>query len=156
MKDGADYSTEATITVLLDESADYVAVFEEDPDWQNPVMNFVGEYQCERAHALVECFGTREAWITIEWGSSAWELARWDIVGELDTDTLTVTYSDASKRIIVYGDDGEVKSEETEYSDGTGSILFRDDGTFIWHEDQSASGTDLVFDWVPVAASGEF
>ena len=40
--------------VFLDESADYVAVFEDDPDWQNPVMNFVGEYQSGRAHALVE------------------------------------------------------------------------------------------------------
>ena len=72
-KNGEDFSTEPVITVLLDESADFVAVFEEDPDWQNPVMNFIGEYQCDRAHALVECFGNDEAWITIEWGSSAWE-----------------------------------------------------------------------------------
>jgi hypothetical protein len=27
---------------------------------------------------------------------------------------------------------------------------FNDDGTFNWHEDQSADGADMVFEWVPV------
>ena len=65
-KNGEDFSTEPVITVLLDESAEFVAVFEEDPGWQNPVMNFIGEYQSDRAHALVECSGTEDALITIE------------------------------------------------------------------------------------------
>ena len=149
-KNGKDFSTEPQITLLLDESAEYLAVFEEDPNWQNPVMNFVGEYQCDRAHALVECFGYDEAFITIEWGSSAWELTRWIIVGKLDTDTLTISYSGASKANLVYDDQGEVKSEESVYDDGTGTIAFHDDGTFTWHEDQSESGEDLVFEWIPV------
>ena len=150
MKDGEDFSTESVVTVLLDGSADYVAVFEEDPDWQNPVMNFIGEYQCGRAHALVECFGKEDAWITVEWGSSAWELARWDIVGRLDTDTLTIAYSDCTKVIVTYDDSGEVVSREPEYEDGAGTITFNDDGTFTWHEDQSAYEEDMVFEWVPV------
>ena len=149
-KNGEDFSTEPQITLLLDESAEYLAVFEEDPNWQNPVMNFVGEYQCDRAHALVECFGYDEAFITIEWGSSAWELTRWIIVGKLDTDTLTISYSGASKANLVYDDQGEVKSEESVYDDGTGTIAFHDDGTFTWHEDQSESGEDMVFEWIPV------
>ena len=150
MKNGEDFSTEPVVTVLLDESADFVAVFAEDPDWQNPVMNFIGEYQCDRAHALVECLGNDEALITIDWGSSAWELARWIITGRLDTETLTVRYSDVTKSIITYDDKGEVKSEEPEYEDGTGTVTFNDDGTFTWHEDQSVYGTDMVFEWVPV------
>ncbi len=149
-KDGADFSTDPQITVLLDESAEYVAVFEEDADWQNPVMNFIGEYQCDRAHAQVECFGNDEAWITIKWGGSAWELAQWDIVGRLDTDTLTIEYSGCTKSIVVLDGDGEVKSQEAEYEDGTGTIAFHDDGTFIWHEDQSEYGVDMLFKWVPV------
>ena len=83
-KNGEDFSTERQITLLLDESAEYVAVFEEDPNWQNPVMNFVGAYQCDRARATVECWGFDEAFITIEWGSSASELTRWIIVGKND------------------------------------------------------------------------
>lgn len=154
-KNGKDYSTEPVIILLLDESADYVAVFEEDPDWQNPVMNFVGEYQCGRAHAIVECFGQEDAWIAIEWGGSVTELARWDIFGRLDTETLTVAYEGCTKQIVVYDESGDVVSQEPEYEDGTGTVVFGDDGTFTWHEDQSEYGTDMVFEWLPVTKSGE-
>ena len=149
-KDGEDFSTEPVITVLLDESAEFVAVFEEDPGWQNPVMNFIGEYQSDRAHALVECSGTEDALITIEWGGSAAELARWDIFGRLNTETLTINYSGVTKSIVTYDDSGEIVSQEPEYEDGTGTITFNDDGTFTWHEDQSEYGVDMVFEWVPV------
>ena len=150
MKNGEDYSAEPVITVLLDESADFTAVFEEDSDWQNPVMNFIGEYQSDQAHALVECSGNEDAWITIEWSGSATELARWDIFGRLDTETLTIEYSGVTKSIVTYDDSGEIVSQEPEYEDGTGTITFHDDGTFTWHEDQSENGTDMVFEWVPV------
>ena len=157
-KNGEDFSTEPVITVLLDESAEFIAVFEEDPGWQNPVMNFIGEYQSDRAHALVECSGTEDALITIEWGGSAAELARWDIVGKLDLDTLTIEYSGVTKSIVTYDDNGEVKSQEPEYEDGTGTVTFHNDGTFTWHEDQSEYGTDMVFEWVspePARQDGE-
>lgn len=147
-KNGEDYATEPQITVMLDESAEYIAVFEEDPDWQNPVMNFIGEYMCDRATAKVECFGYDEAWVTIEWGSSAWELTRWIIVGRLDPDTKMITYEGCTKANLIYDEDGEVKSEERVYGDGTGTITFQDDGSFVWHEDQSEAGNDEVFEWV--------
>ena len=149
-KNGEDFSTEPQITLLLDESADYVAVFEEDPDWQNPVMNFVGNYQCDRARAQVECFGYDEARITIEWGGSAWELARWIIVGRLDTDTLTIEYEGANKSIVTVSDSGEESAEDV-YVDGTGTISFNyEENSFTWHEDQSEYGIDMLFEWVPV------
>ena len=148
-KDGEDYSTEPVITVLLDESADYIAVFEEDPDWQNPVMNFVGNYQSGRAGASVECFGYEEALITIDWGASASETAHWDIIGRLDTDTLTIEYAGVMKSILTYDENGDVVSQEPVYEDGTGTITFHNDGTFTWHEDQSEYGEDMVFEWVP-------
>ena len=148
-KNGEDFSAEPQITVLLDETADFVAVFEEDPDWQNPVMNFVGEYQCDRAHATVECFGNEEAWITIDWGDSASEQAQWDIVGRLDPNTAAIEYSGCTKSIITYDDDGEIKSQKPEYEDGSGTIVFHDDGTFTWHEDQSETGEDMVFELIP-------
>ena len=146
-KDGEDFSTEPIVSVQLDESADYVAVFEEDPDWQNPVMNFIGEYQCDRAHALVECFGQDEAWITIDWAGSATETARWDIVGRLDLETLRIDYTGCMKQIITYDEAGEIVSQEPEYEDGTGYIVFGNDSTFTWHEDQSETGSDMVFEW---------
>ncbi len=150
MKNGEDFSTEPVITVLLDESADFVAVFQDDPDWQNPVMNFIGEYQCDRARALVECLGKEDAFITIDWGSSVAELARWNIIGKLDTEALTIKYEGCTKLIVTYDSNGEVISQEPEYEDGTGVITFNDDGTFTWHEDQSEYGKDMLFEWLPV------
>ena len=52
--------------------------------------------------------------------------------------------------IIIYDENGEVKSQEPEYEDGSGTIVFGDDGTFTWHENQSESGDDMVFEWIPV------
>ncbi|MBR5094039.1 MAG: hypothetical protein IK095_02995 [Oscillospiraceae bacterium] len=144
-KNGEDFSTEAQVTLLLGESAEYVAVFEEDPDWQDPVMSFAGEYQCDRAHATVQSAGAEEAWITIRWGSSAWEHTQWDIFGKLDTETLSIAYTGCTKSNIVYDEDGEVKSQETVYEGGTGTIVFHDDGTFTWYEDQSENTAGMVF-----------
>ena len=120
---------------------------EPEEEGQNPVMNFIGEYQCDRAHAVVECEGTDSARIKIHWGGSAWDAAEWVIVGKLDLDTLTISYTGASKTSVTYDWDDEIESEEKVYEDGTGTIVFHDDGTFTWHEDQSEYGKDLVFKW---------
>lgn len=154
-KNGADFSAEPQITVTLDESADFVAVFEDDADWQNPVMNFVGEYQCGKLHALVECIGKTEAWITIEQKESDTEATRWLLSGELNTDTLTVTYTGSLKAKLVYDADGEVTSTEDVYEDGSGTVVFRVDGSFVWHEDQATDTEDRVFEWMPVTHSSE-
>ncbi len=148
-KNGVDLSADAQITLLLDESADYIAVFEEDPDWQDPVLAHAGDYQCGRAHAQVTSFGEGRAFIVVEWGSSAWELTRWILVGELDTETGTIRYTDGTKSNLTYDDSGEATEEETVYTDGTGTIVFNGDGTFTWHEDQSGNGEDMVFERIP-------
>ena len=148
-KDGKDCSTVPIITVNLDESADYVAVFEENPDWQNPVVKLSGEYQCDRAHATVQDFDLDSAWITIEWAGSAWETARWIISGPLDIGTMTITYEGCQKDHLVYDETGEITSQEKIYEDGTGTIVFNGDGTFTWHEDQSETGEDMTFELLP-------
>ena len=150
-RNGEDYSTEPQFTALMDESADFVAVFEEDPDWQNPVIKYAGKYQCDRARADIQCAGFEDAWITIQWGSSAWELTQWDIFGTLAADTMTIAYSGCTMSDLVYDDNGELKSQETVYEGGTGTVVFNDDGTFTWHEDQSETGTDMVFQRLPFA-----
>ncbi len=123
----------------------------QEEDGQNPVMNFVGNYVCERASALVECQGTDGAKVTIQWGSSAWSLGRWVFSGTLDLDTLTVNYTDCVMTEVEYGDDGQ-ETEKTVYENGTGFLKFGENGTFTWHEDGADRDGDLVFEWAPVAA----
>ena len=148
-KNGEDFSAEPQITVLLDESADYVAVFEADPDWVNPISPYVGSYQSGRTNAEVMAFMENEAWITISWAISSEEVTTWLIVGSLDPETGTITYSGSSKTNAVYDEEGNIKNEEQVYEDGTGTITFHEDGTFTWHEDQSETGEDLVFEPLP-------
>ena len=147
-KNGEDYSTDPVFTVLLDESADYVAVFEEDPDWQNPVMNHVGRYSHDKAIAVVECFGYEDAWITIDWDADGEEISRWDITGRLDTENNTITYDGILKSILVHGEE-ELETKEQEYIEGSGTITFNDDNSFTWHDDNGEIEGDLNFEWAP-------
>lgn len=147
-KNGEVFSTEPKITVVFDENAEYVAVFEEDADWQNPIMNFIGEYQCGRARAKIEAFGREDALVTIDWGGSATTLARWTMIGSFDESTMSVPYENGMKSILTYADNGD-ETEEVEYDDGMGVFTFRNDGAFVWHED-GADREDMIFQWLPV------
>ncbi len=149
-KDGEFYSDEPVISVEFTENTELVAVFAFDgDDGQNPVMNVIGEYACDRARAFVEAAGEKDALITIEWGGDAWSLARWVITGEFDYETLRVDYTGCIKTELTYGNDGNVSEENVVYEDGTGFIVFTDAGTFIWHED-GAEREDMLFEWSPI------
>lgn len=136
--------------VAPDESADEAAQ-EGDADaedGQNPVMNFVGEYVCDRAIMKVEAAGSQDALITIDWGSSADSNAEWVIRGYFDTDKLTVNYQDAVKTAYVYNPDGSVKSEEVEYSDGAGHIIFHDNPiSCTWQNETEPDNGAMEFTW---------
>ena len=152
-KDGEDFSTEPQITLLLDESADYVAVFDYDgegyeEDGQNPVMNFTGPYVCGRARAMVEAEGSEDARVTITWGGSAWDEAEWVMSGWFDPETLTMEYDNCVRTDRVYDASGAATSEATVFEGGTGRIAFsNEDLTFTWEDDQSEYEEPLVFEW---------
>ena len=48
---------------------------------------------------------------------------------------------------ITYNDNGEIEKEDVIYTDGTGSVVFNDNGTFTWKDDRSEYG-DIVFEWL--------
>ena len=116
---------------------------------QNPIMNFVGPYACGRASMMVEPSGANEANITITWGSSAAEAAEWSITGTFDPDTFTVNYSDAVKTYLVFQEDGSIKTQEVEYSDGSGRIIFHDDNMLscTWENDNEPENGAMDFTW---------
>ena len=149
-KNGEDFSTEPVVTVLLDESADYIAVFEEDPDWQNPVVNVMGDYECDTATANVAASMFDEAFITIQLNDDAEEKTQWNMSGKFDPVTHTIEYTDCTKSLLTYDDEGFVENQDMLYTDGTGTIVFNDDGTMTWHDNMAEGETDLVFQYIGI------
>ncbi len=117
-----------------------------ESDGQNPVMNFVGTYGCERATMIVECKGADEAQFTVTWSGSAASHAEWTMSGKLDTDKLTVDYTDCVKKEVTFNEDGSVASEDVIYEDGTGTITFSpEDNSLTWNDAMEHVADDMVF-----------
>ena len=93
-------------------------------DGQNPIMNFVGTYAKDRASILVEADGMQES--------------------------LTVDYTDAVKKNVVFNEDGTVASEEVVYENGKGSFKF-DDSTLTWTDEEEHAADDMVFEYASAA-----
>ena len=112
-------------------------------------MNFVGPYASGRASMMVEADGADGAKVSITWSSSAAEHSEWVMSGDFDPDTFTIHYSNAVKTNYVYNEDGSVKSEEVEYSDGTGRIRFSNETPLscTWENEKESEQGALEFTW---------
>ncbi|MBR0374163.1 MAG: hypothetical protein IJH91_06530 [Mogibacterium sp.] len=121
-----------------------------EEDGQNPVMNFIGEYACDRAVVLVEAGEGNSATVTVTWGSSAWESSEWVMSGEFDENTLTIEYRNCVRTDHVYKSDGTVELENVMYEDGGGFIVFSEgDGlSLVWEDDQEHVADGMVFTYV--------
>lgn len=118
-------------------------------DTQNPVMNIVGEYAADRAVMLIEAEGEKNARITINWGSSAWENTQWFINGEFDAEKMTIEYTGATRTDTTYADNGEVEKETVVYQNGAGRIIYNDvDASITWEDDTEHAGDGLAFRFI--------
>ena len=119
-------------------------------DGQNPVMNFIGNYQSDRRTMLVEAQGMDGAKVTVQWGSDAWTHSEWVMTGKVveEGDELVMRYEDGACATVTTDEDGnEIRADET--AGGTGVIRFKSDYTLVWTDDQDEQIRDLVFEWVP-------
>ncbi len=126
---------------------------EAEEDGQNPAMNFVGNYVCDRANIFIEADGEDGMLATVTWGSSAWENSTWTMSGTFDPETLQFEYHDCVKTDYVYEENGDVKSQEEVFTGGHGFMTFTDGDpiTLAWQEDQEHVADDMVFEYVGVA-----
>lgn len=139
---------EETQTPEAAESADAV-----EEDGQNPVMNFVGDYACDRASLLVEATDMQDgARVTVTWPSSAAEHSEWVMTGKFDPETLTITYSDCVKTDFVFNEDGSIDSETVAYENGKGTFTFSDEDTLslTWDDAEEHIADDVVFEFTPM------
>ena len=122
-----------------------------EEDGQNPVMNFIGPYVCDRAIIMIEAEGSDNAKVTVNWAGSAWENSEWSMSGPFNQKDRTIEYHDCVKKEVTYDDDGEIKSSEEVYTGGHGFLTFGEDGTLTWQEDQEHVADDMTFEFNPDA-----
>lgn len=135
---------------------DTTAYIGTEEDGQNPVMNFIGNYQSDRRTMLVEAVGMDEARVTVNWGSDAWTHSEWVMTGKIveEGDGLVMRYTDGTYATVTTDENGnETRTDET--AGGTGTVLFNSDYTVTWTDDQDEQIKDLVFEWLPVFSEEE-
>ena len=118
-------------------------------DGQNPVMNFVGNYVCDRASIFISAEGEDGASAIVKWASSATEYSSWMMSGTFDTETLRFDYTNGVRTDYVYNDQGEEDSVTEAYTDGTGYMQFTDGEnlTLEWHDDKENIADGMVFEY---------
>ena len=117
---------------------------------QNPVMNFIGNYACDRANVMIGATDDKTGTsATVTWGSSAWENSAWTMTGTFDPETLQFEYHDCVRTDYVYDDNGEVKSQEEVYTGGHGFMTFTEGEplTLTWQDDQEKVADGMVFEY---------
>ena len=124
-----------------------------DEDGQNPVMNYIGNYVCERADIQISADGDEGAEAIVTWGGSASSNSSWIMSGTFDEDTLTFEYHDCIRTNYEYDEEGNITSEEEVYVGGHGFIFFKegDPLTLTWQDDQEHVADDMVFEYTGAA-----
>ena len=120
---------------------------------QNPIMNFIGNYACDRANIMIGATDENNGVnATVTWGSSAWENSTWTMTGTFDAETLQFEYHDCVRTDYVYDDNGEVKSQEEVFTGGHGFMTFTegDPITLTWQEDQEHVADGMVFEYTGI------
>ena len=116
-------------------------------DVPNPVAAFEGTWVCDRATLTIEDLDD-VIYCTVRWASSASEETEWGYEAMYDevADSLT-TLETGVKTNRVYGDGGDVLSEEVEFDDGAASFKINDDDTLTWTDYKETPGAnELVFE----------
>jgi hypothetical protein len=126
-----------------------------EEDGQNPVMNYIGDYVCDRADISIEAQGTNEAKVIVTWGSSAWESAEWVMSGVFDDEALLIEYHDCVKNVTTFDEDGEIKDVEEVYTGGHGTLNFAEDGTLTWTDDQEKIADGMTFTFMSPEEAAE-
>lgn len=111
---------------------------EAEEDGQNPVMNYIGKYDNGGCTILVEADGMNGAKFTVDFPMTDDEAESYTFSGEWEEDTLKVHYNNSTKKVLKLAADGTVTEEKTEYTDGSGEVVFHEDGTLEWKDENEA------------------
>ena len=128
-----------------------------------PEAAFEGVWGSGRATLTIESLDD-VIYCTVFWGSSAWEVSRWEYAGcvyDAQNDCL-VSNADGVLTNLTYGEDGEIASEEQVYDNGEAVFRIDDEGYLLWEDkvENAAEGmrferTVEVVEAIPVAELAE-
>lgn len=138
---GAEEAVEAVEAVSDSVSPENeVAVENEDPGQS---YDFEGQYYAGRGNLSIISKGNGNFLIEVWWGSSAAEHSEWVMTGTYDEGTNVISYSDCEKHDFTLKENGEVDTDVTAYTNGTGNIQIVDGSTIVWTDDQDHIADDV-------------
>ena len=111
--------------------------------FQNPAVNFAGNYFNNRTTLFVEADGTENAKLMIVLAEDAKSRTVLAIDAKFDGDTNSIEYTNGTKKTIALDKDGNAVSEKEIYNNGTGKIVFGEKEA-VWN-DTTEKITDMVF-----------
>ena len=132
---------------------EYVDSEEFEPD--NPVVKYVGKYDNGEYYITVEAMDDNEAKFTVDRPMTERTSEGFVFSGTFDKETLSVNYSDSTKSLFDYDTDGTVSDEEIEYKNGSGKIIFHDDSTLEWIDENEAENLSGNTIFKPAADKNE-
>jgi hypothetical protein len=92
--------------------------------------------------------GTKDADITVRWGSSAASGSEWTMSGTFDDATKTVRYTNGTRVDYEYQDES-TRTDKVAYTDGTGTFSFDapDSNSLVWRDDVENAADGMVFSY---------
>ena len=136
-------TAQATAATSID-TRPFVDDSEAEREGQNPTMNIIGTYCCDRARINVEPIGLQSASMTVEWSGNDNSKAIWYMSGKFNEETMSIDYENAVKRVITYNKDGIELSDIEIYTSGRGKMTFTDDG-MKWDEYNEEIARGMTF-----------
>ena len=111
-------------------------------DAQTQDADFVGQYYVGDGNLSILQQEDGNYLIEVWWGINAAQHGEWVMHGKYDG-VDTITYSDCVKHEYTLKDNGEVDTDETIYTDGTGSIKIVNNSTIMWNDDMEHIADDV-------------
>ncbi|WP_155838545.1 hypothetical protein [Butyrivibrio proteoclasticus] len=128
----AEAATDASIEAQAEQATD---------DTQKQTSDFEGQYYAGKGNLSITKQEDGSFLIEVWWGISAAQHGEWVMHGKYDGAD-TITYNDCVKHEYTLKDNGEVDTDETIYTDGTGSIKIVDSNTIMWTDDMEHVADD--------------
>lgn len=115
---------------------------------QNPMMNFIGNYSNGSNKMFVSCTGMDQASIVVTWSDNVADTSVWTMSGNVTAtdEAVTVTYNNCTKESVSYAGDGSNISNTINYTDGSGTIVFKSaDNKAYWYDSQEDASGGVPF-----------